>query len=84
LATVVKGADNFEIRSLFQTFLSSLLTMVSASQKQAPSPAFIAYNELWRGCVAKAESAVLTYNQSVNLALEMLFTGLSRGMADLR
>jgi DNA polymerase-3 subunit gamma/tau len=85
-AKVIKGADNFEIHSLFLAFLRSLLTMVSSSQKQAASPStsFIAYNELWRECTARAESAVLTYNQSVSLALEMLFIGLSRGMADLR
>jgi DNA polymerase-3 subunit gamma/tau len=84
-AKVIKGAENFEISSLFQTFLRSLLALVSASQKQAasPSPSFIAYNELWKECTAKAESAVLIYNQNASLALEMLFTSLSRGMAAL-
>jgi DNA polymerase-3 subunit gamma/tau len=87
-AGVLEKAAHFEVRSLFSGFLKSLLAIVSASLTEGASgtgrgtlsPSVIAYNELWKKCAAAAESAVMVYNQSPALALERLFTGLSRGL----
>jgi DNA polymerase-3 subunit gamma/tau len=80
-AGVLEKAAKFEVRSLFSRFLKCLLSIVSASLRQgSPSSAVIAYNELWKKHVAEAESAVMVYNQSPALALERLFTVLSRGL----
>ncbi|MDR0475603.1 MAG: DNA polymerase III subunit [Treponema sp.] len=85
IAAVVKGASDFENRSMFRRFLQSLLNLVSQSNKliSPPSPDQILYIELWKKCIEKADNAVSIYNQSPALALERLFTGTSRGMAEL-
>jgi hypothetical protein len=78
---VLEKTDNFEVRSLFSRFLKSLLSLVSASLYQGvPSPSIIAYIEVWKKRAAEAESAVMVYNQSPALALDRLFTDLSRGL----
>jgi DNA polymerase-3 subunit gamma/tau len=83
VAAVMKGAGDFEIRSLFTGFLRFLLDHVSLSPEQLASPALVSYNELWKECAARAGSAVAVYNQSPSLALERFFTEASRGMAAL-
>ena len=83
IAQVLEKAEKFEIRSLFLKFLYCLLEQVSRSRSQEASLPSLSYNEVWKECTAWAESAVATYNLRPALALEKLFTGLSRGMAEL-
>ncbi|MDR1566187.1 MAG: DNA polymerase III [Treponema sp.] len=82
-STVLKGAADFEIRSMFSRFLRFLLAHVSRGVRQMASPGLIAYNKIWKECAASCDSAVTVYNQSPALALERLFTDTSRGMAEL-
>ena len=82
-AAVMKGAGNFEVRSLFTGFIRFLLDHVSLRAGQLASPVLVSYNELWKECAARAESAVAVYNQNPSLALEHFFTEASRGMAAL-
>jgi DNA polymerase-3 subunit gamma/tau len=84
-ALVLEKADKFSFRSLFSRFLQSLLSLVSESLRvnPSPSPSLIGYHELWKKCTAEAESEVMIYNLNPGLALEKLFTVLSRGLAEL-
>jgi DNA polymerase-3 subunit gamma/tau len=82
-SVVLKGAADFEIRSMFPRFLRFLLAHVSQGARQMASPELIPYNNIWKECAARCESAVTVYNQSPGLALERLFTDASRGMAEL-
>ena len=85
ISLILERADNFEIHSLFPRFLGFLLEQVSLSVRQAPSPCLpsVAYNELWKKCVAWTETAVGIYKLRAAPALEKLFTDLSRGLAAL-
>ncbi|MDR2633568.1 MAG: DNA polymerase III [Treponema sp.] len=85
IATILAGAEKFEVRGLFAQFLQMLLRVVTesrASLGQARSPALIREPDIWRRCTAEAALAVGTYNQSPVLALERLSTELIRGLAE--
>jgi DNA polymerase-3 subunit gamma/tau len=88
IALVLKGADNFEVRSLFPRFLNRLLALVSESLRSpelppsAPPPR---YYDIWRQAVAEAERAVgVGAYQSPALALERLGTELAAALAEPR
>ncbi|GHV89598.1 hypothetical protein AGMMS50268_01010 [Spirochaetia bacterium] len=92
-AAILSRTDNFALRSLFSRFLGTILLVVSEANTAAPAgqapaesqnPRQIAYNEIWRKCVAEADAAVGTWNQSPALALERFIFGLKTGMAELR
>ncbi|MDR1030355.1 MAG: DNA polymerase III [Treponema sp.] len=83
IATILAGAEKFEIRGLFAQFLRMLLQVVSESRTsfgQATHPALIL--DIWRKYTAEAAHAVGIYNQSPVLALERLSTELRRGLAE--
>jgi len=92
IALILEKALKFEIRSMFSRFLSCLLEHASLSQRnpnlETNGEAFpfipsVSYNEIWKKCSAWGETAVGTYKLNPALALEKLFTDLSRGMATL-
>jgi DNA polymerase-3 subunit gamma/tau len=83
IATILAGAEKFEIRGLFAQFLQILLQVVSESRTslgQAQYPALLL--DIWRKYTAEAAHAVGIYNQSPVLALERLSTELRRGLAE--
>jgi len=91
IALVLDKAGKFEIRSLFSRFLGCLAEQVSLSQRAGQDAGHgtfsflprVAYNEIWKECIAWGESAVRVYNLRPVQALEKLFTDLSRRMAAL-
>ncbi|MDR2394417.1 MAG: DNA polymerase III [Treponema sp.] len=85
IATILAGAEKFEVRGLFAQFLQMLLQIVTesrASLGQAHSPTLIRESDIWRTCTAEVARAVGTYNQSPILALERLSTELMRGLVE--
>ncbi|GHU96184.1 hypothetical protein FACS189479_09880 [Spirochaetia bacterium] len=81
VAAILARTENFELRSLFPRFLGAVLRVVSEARVMG-SPRPIAYGEVWKKCVAEADSAVGTLNQNPSLALERLITGLKIGLAE--
>ncbi|MDR0786046.1 MAG: DNA polymerase III [Treponema sp.] len=81
IGKILAGAENFEIRGLFQRFLRELLTIAGESFKVGGgSPAYL---DLWRRTVSTAGVSVGAYNQKPSAALDRLGAELSRGMAEL-
>jgi DNA polymerase-3 subunit gamma/tau len=81
-AAVLKGADNFAIRSRFSQFLQCLLTLVGESLNAIPpDPDAAACRDIWREAVREAETSVGTYNLSPALALDRLAWELREAMA---
>ncbi|MDR2110547.1 MAG: DNA polymerase III [Spirochaetaceae bacterium] len=81
LGKVLQGAEQFTVRSLFPRFLRILLSL--AAEGLPPGPGRIAFLELWRRHIGRAEIAVGTYNQNPALTLDRLGTELKRAMAGL-
>jgi DNA polymerase-3 subunit gamma/tau len=86
ITKVLAGAENFELRSLFQPFLSSLLTLLGVSdgaddvgKTHADSPNV--GRDIWRKYTGEAATAVGIYNQNPALALERLMTALPAELA---
>jgi DNA polymerase-3 subunit gamma/tau len=78
---ILGGAENFEIRGLFQRFLQELLTLAGESfRTSGGSPAYL---DLWRQAVSTAGAAVGSYNQKPGVALDRLGVELSHAMAEL-
>ena len=82
-AKIIEASSGFEVRSMFTLFCNFLLTMVTESLMTSSShlPSCVMFMELWRRNVQEAETAVMTYNQNISLALERLFVVLSNSMA---
>ncbi|GHV75747.1 hypothetical protein AGMMS49942_05680 [Spirochaetia bacterium] len=78
-AAVLKGADNFVIRSRFSQFLRFLLTLVGESLNTASLDAATC-RDIWRAAVREAETSVGTYNLSPALALDRLAWELREAM----
>lgn len=77
-ASVLQSVGKFEPRSVFASFLSRLLSAVSASLREKPQAdarAVVAAEKL-SAAVRRADLAVGTYNQAPPLALERLFVEL--------
>ncbi|MDR3304181.1 MAG: DNA polymerase III [Treponema sp.] len=77
IAKVLADAGNFELRSLFQPFLSGLLALLAADDADSPNLG----RDVWRTYTGEAANAVGTYNQSPALALERLMTALPAELA---
>ncbi|GHV29064.1 hypothetical protein AGMMS4952_14140 [Spirochaetia bacterium] len=89
VSTVLKGADNFDIRSRFSRFLQHLLTLVGESLNTirlgAPDASAsldaVACRDTWRAAIREAELSVGTYNLSPAIAMEKLAFDLREAMA---
>jgi hypothetical protein len=84
VSAVLKGADNFDIRSRFSQFLQCLLTLAgeSLNTMQPETTDAVACRDQWRGAVRDAETAVGTYNLSPALVLEKLAWELREAMTE--
>jgi hypothetical protein len=79
---VLTEARNFQIRSLFFTFLALVLDLVSESLRSLePGPVRIACLGLWKKHVGIAAAAG-SLNQSATLMLERLVGDLKEAMTD--
>jgi DNA polymerase-3 subunit gamma/tau len=81
VSAVLKGADNFDIRSRFSQFLQCLLTLVGESLNALPDA--IACRDTWREAVREAETSVGTYNLSPAITLDRLAWELREAMAQI-
>ncbi|MDR0411134.1 MAG: DNA polymerase III [Treponema sp.] len=80
IGKILAGAENFEIRGLFQRFLRELLTIAGESWRTSGgSPVYL---DIWRQTVSTAGSAVGSYNQKPSAALDRLGAELSRCMTE--
>jgi DNA polymerase-3 subunit gamma/tau len=81
VSAVLKGAENFGLRSAFSQFLQCLLTLVGESlNTMPPDPGAIACRDQWREEIREAETAVGTYNLSPALTLDRLAWELREAM----
>jgi DNA polymerase-3 subunit gamma/tau len=74
ITTVMKGANNFEVRSMFQSFLTSLMEIISGlirEHSDVSSVNIIA--SIFVKKIKDAEMGVSTFNQNITSALERLF-----------
>jgi DNA polymerase-3 subunit gamma/tau len=82
VSAILKGADNFGLRSAFTQFLQRLLTLVGESlNAQPPTPDTAACRDTWRAAVREAETSVSTYNLSPAIALDRLAFTLREAMS---
>jgi DNA polymerase-3 subunit gamma/tau len=81
IGKILAGAENFEIRGLFQHFLQELLSLAGESFKTSGgSPAYL---DIWRQAVSTAGAGVGAYNQKPSAALDRLGAELSCRMVEL-
>jgi DNA polymerase-3 subunit gamma/tau len=74
ITTVMKGANNFEVRSMFQVFLTSFLEIISGIMREYGNVSGVsALASLLGKKIREAEIGVSTFNQNPGSALERLF-----------
>jgi DNA polymerase-3 subunit gamma/tau len=82
IATVMKGGNNFEIRSLFPVFLTSIMEIISGIMREYGNiPGVTAFASVFGKKLKEADMGVSTFNQSPGAALEKLFIDVKEILA---
>lgn len=77
MTTVMKGANNFEVRSMFHSFLTSLMEIISGVIKEHGNVSGVSVlASIFGKKIKEAEMGVSTFNQNPSSALERLFVDL--------
>jgi DNA polymerase-3 subunit gamma/tau len=77
IATIMKGGNNFEVKSLFSVFLTNVMEILSGLLREhGHIPGVSALVSVWGKKLKEAEMGVSTFNQNPTSALERLFIEL--------
>ncbi len=81
ISTVMKGGNNFEVRSMFPVFLKYQTEIISGMKEYGNIPGVSALASVWGKKLKDAETGVSTFNQNPGAALERLFIELKETLA---